>query len=128
LRKGGEDENRKKNFNPALPLLYNSLGIQSRAFAQVTLRLHGLNTIGAELAPSLAEGFLRSIGATTIQRVSFGENQVLVNGTIAGRDSGVKSKLFQIRNEMLIFPYRKTIGGCNKILKIVTSVNFCDFF
>ncbi len=36
---------------------------------QRVLRLHGSNTIGSELAPALAEGFLRKIGATNVQRL-----------------------------------------------------------
>ncbi|MCI5219062.1 MAG: hypothetical protein D3914_07685, partial [Candidatus Electrothrix sp. LOE2] len=32
------------------------------------LRLHGSNTIGAELAPDLAEAFLKKIGAESVSR------------------------------------------------------------
>jgi phosphate transport system substrate-binding protein len=35
----------------------------------VILRLHGSNTIGAQLAPALAEGFLKAQGATDIRVV-----------------------------------------------------------
>src|ERR1700722_8961346 len=40
----------------------------SRPSRQVVLRLHGSNTIGNQLAPSLCEDFLKSQGATSVQR------------------------------------------------------------
>ncbi len=39
-----------------------------RPVRQVALRLHGSNTIGKELAPSLCEDFLKYEGATSVQR------------------------------------------------------------
>jgi len=37
---------------------------------EIVLRLHGSNTIGAKLAPMLAEEFLKREGATSVERVS----------------------------------------------------------
>ncbi len=49
----------------------------------VSIRLCGSNTIGAELAPALVEEFLRSKGATGVQRSS-GSDTARVTGTLAG--------------------------------------------
>ncbi|WP_446007746.1 substrate-binding domain-containing protein [Candidatus Electrothrix sp.] len=54
----------------ALIFFMATLGSQ-QAFAQTSktiLRLHGSNTIGAKLAPDLAEAFLKKIGADTVRR------------------------------------------------------------
>jgi phosphate transport system substrate-binding protein len=50
--------------------------------AQV-LRLQGSNTIGADLAPDLAEGFLAGKGATDVQRTA-SSGLVTVSGTVPG--------------------------------------------
>lgn len=50
--------------------------------AQV-VRLQGSNTIGADLAPDLAEGFLASKGATNVQRTS-ASGLVTVSGAVPG--------------------------------------------
>jgi phosphate transport system substrate-binding protein len=50
--------------------------------AQV-VRLQGSNTIGAELAPDLAEGFLAGKGATDVQRTA-ASGLVTVSGTVPG--------------------------------------------
>src|SRR5215469_6094935 len=46
------------------------------------LRIHGSNTIGAQLAPALAEAFLRQRGATSITTTTTGPDTVVVQGTI----------------------------------------------
>jgi phosphate transport system substrate-binding protein len=48
----------------------------------VMLRVHGSNTIGAQLAPALAEAFLRQRGATSIKTTSTGPDTVVVQGTL----------------------------------------------
>src|SRR5215472_599095 len=45
------------------------------------LRVHGSNTIGAQLAPALAEAFLRQRGATSITTTTTGQDTVVVQGT-----------------------------------------------
>jgi hypothetical protein len=50
--------------------------------AQV-VRLQGSNTVGADLAPDLAEGFLASKGATNVQRTA-ASGLVTVSGTVPG--------------------------------------------
>ncbi len=62
---------------------------------ETVVRLVGSNTIGAELAPDLAEGFLAAEGATDVRRQS-GDGVVSVIGTPAGRDAPVR---FEIRAE-----------------------------
>ena len=47
------------------------------------MRLQGSNTIGADLAPNLAEGFLASKGATDVQRTE-ASGLVTVSGTVPG--------------------------------------------
>src|SRR5215472_3823437 len=48
----------------------------------VILRIHGSNTIGAQLAPALAEAFLRQRGATSISATNTGPDAFVVRGTI----------------------------------------------
>ena len=52
---------------------------------ELLLRMHGSNTIGAELAPALAEEFLRRQGAYRIMRVPVKEDEMLVRGRMKGR-------------------------------------------
>jgi phosphate transport system substrate-binding protein len=61
--------------------------------AQV-VRLQGSNTIGADLAPDLAEGFLAGKGATDVQRTA-ASGLVTVSGTVPGADE----VRFEIRAE-----------------------------
>lgn len=56
----------------------------------VILRLHGSNTIGSELAPRLAEEFLRAQGATNVRRVDAGEHRLWVLADWAGRAVAVE--------------------------------------
>ena len=48
------------------------------------LRLHGSNTIGADLAPALAEKFLARQGATGIHRASGAADEMTVEGQVPG--------------------------------------------
>jgi len=50
----------------------------------VLLRLHGSNTIGAQLAPTLAEAFLKSQGASDVLRVPGRSDEMLVQGVLPG--------------------------------------------
>jgi PiT family inorganic phosphate transporter len=55
------------------------------------LRLHGSNTIGAELAPSLAEGFLRKLGSTDVDRNKDKDGHVwVVSGHVPGNANPVE--------------------------------------
>jgi phosphate transport system substrate-binding protein len=65
-------------------------GPASASSQSVLLRMHGSNTIGAQLAPALAEAFLRSKGATDVKTTSRGQDEVAVHGTLPG-DSSPKS-------------------------------------
>lgn len=49
------------------------------------LRLAGSNTIGAELAPALAEAYLAAKGASSVEVRSVGENEYRVGGSNSGR-------------------------------------------
>lgn len=58
---------------------------------ETLLRLHGSNTIGATLAPALAEHFLRSIGADDIRRLDGSKpEEFRVEGLIQGKRHAVE--------------------------------------
>ena len=55
------------------------------------LRMHGSNTIGAELAPSLAEGFLRTLGSTDVDRNKDKDGHAwIVTGHVPGNANAVE--------------------------------------
>src|SRR5215470_8366369 len=70
-----------------IPLLMLVFARHKSSTANLThaLRLHGSNTIGARLAPALAEEFLRKQGATDV-RTANGANpdEAIVSGTLPG--------------------------------------------
>ncbi len=74
---------------PGAPVLSSSSG------GDVILRLHGSNTIGAKLAPALAEEFLRQQGAKDVKTVA-GSNaeESTVQGVLPGDSS---SKIIEIQ-------------------------------
>lgn len=47
---------------------------------QITVRLHGSNTVGATLAPTLATAYLRLQGVENVERLATGENEVQLQG------------------------------------------------
>jgi len=57
---------------------------QAKDGREVLLRLHGSNTIGATLAPALAENFLKSLGATDIKKTHPSDMETRVEGKIKG--------------------------------------------
>lgn len=52
------------------------------------LTIHGSNTIGAQLAPALIKGYLKSLGADPVELIELGNNESRVQATLAksGRD------------------------------------------
>lgn len=58
-------------------------GLPAPTTAGATVRLCGSNTIGAELAPALAEDYLASLGATDVRRESTA-SAVMTSGVIPG--------------------------------------------
>ena len=56
----------------------------------IILRVHGSNTIGAELMPLLAEKYLEQQGATDVRRIPGKLDETVVQGVLAG-DSSPKS-------------------------------------
>lgn len=56
----------------------------SGAAAKTILRLHGSNTIGAQLAPALAQAYLKQQGAQDVTIVPGGPDEVSVQGTVNG--------------------------------------------
>jgi len=62
-------------------------GIGSGSSDGLLLRIHGSNTIGAQLLPALAEAFLRQKGATGIKTVPHGQDEVLVQGVLPDQSS-----------------------------------------
>jgi phosphate transport system substrate-binding protein len=55
--------------------------------SSVILRMSGSNTIGAELAPALAQAYLRQRGATDITTIPQGSDVVQVQGKLPGESS-----------------------------------------
>lgn len=55
--------------------------------ASVILRIHGSNTIGAQLAPALAEEFLRQRGATDVKILPQSTDEVVVQGKLPGESA-----------------------------------------
>ncbi len=53
----------------------------------IILRLHGSNTIGSQLAPMLAEAFLRRLGAYGIARRQTNPDEMLVRATLKGKST-----------------------------------------
>lgn len=51
--------------------------------AKVVLRIHGSNTLGAELLPTLAEDFLKKEGARTTQRIEIAPNEWRIEAVTA---------------------------------------------
>jgi phosphate transport system substrate-binding protein len=62
-------------------------GVGSGSSDGLILRVHGSNTIGAQLLPALAEAFLTQKGATGIKTVPNGKDEVLVQGALPGQSS-----------------------------------------
>jgi phosphate transport system substrate-binding protein len=50
--------------------------------AKVVLRIHGSNTLGAELLPAMAEAYLKREGASSVQRISTAANEWRIEGSI----------------------------------------------
>jgi phosphate transport system substrate-binding protein len=69
-------------FQPSSTSAQPDPGVNPGSSAQV-VRLEGSNTIGADLAPDLAEGFLAGKGATDVQRTA-ASGLVTVAGTVPG--------------------------------------------
>jgi len=67
----------KPSAEPSAPAAAAPLERVSAARAQVLLRLHGSNTIGQELAPRLAEAFLKQQGYTSVERGVPGEQTTI---------------------------------------------------
>lgn len=53
----------------------------------VILRIHGSNTIGAQLAPALAEEYLRQKGARDVKIIPQAADEVIVQGQMPGESS-----------------------------------------
>ena len=65
-------------ISPVFPLL---LSVKAKeASPNIILRLHGSNTIGANLAPELVTAFLKDKGYTDIEKVPVAEQEVLIKG------------------------------------------------
>ncbi len=67
---------------PAAP--QPTLANQPAQPARVLLRFAGASTVGAQLAPALAEAYLASLGATGVQTSPAGSEGVKVQGTLDG--------------------------------------------
>jgi phosphate transport system substrate-binding protein len=58
--------------------------------ANVILRLHGSNTIGAQLVPALAQAYLRQQGAQDVKIVPGAADEVTVEGAISGARQAIE--------------------------------------
>ena len=56
----------------------------TRGGAQIILRMHGSNTIGAQLGPALAQAYLRQKGAQDVRNVPGAADEVTVQGSLSG--------------------------------------------
>jgi phosphate transport system substrate-binding protein len=76
-----------KNWYKVLWLIA-ALGLATgaQAAAQAQLRVHGSNTIGAELMPELAEAWLKEKGYSNVSRSQTGEDEMQVLGVNAKGD------------------------------------------
>ncbi len=62
------------------------ISLAAKTEEEILLRLHGSNTVGAQLAPALAEGYLQKLGAEKVTTQSTEEaNEVRVEGTIENK-------------------------------------------
>ena len=70
------------SVSPVFPLL---LSVKAREVSpSIILRLHGSNTIGANLAPELVTAFLKDKGYTDIEKVPVAEQEILIKGKKVG--------------------------------------------
>jgi phosphate transport system substrate-binding protein len=61
-------------------------GMHKNPAAAATIRIHGSNTIGVELAPALVEEFLKRENATNITRLPTDDpQQIVIQGTLPGQ-------------------------------------------
>jgi phosphate transport system substrate-binding protein len=58
------------------------------------LRLHGSNTIGAQLVPALAEAYLKAQGATNVRRAPAGNDELLVQGNLPGSSTSATIEIY----------------------------------
>ena len=82
----------KRDTTQVVESVDTGLPEQAATDAEIILRLHGSNTVGAKLAPDLAKGFLASLGASTIQVIQTAEVEKIVQGTINGKAQAVEIK------------------------------------
>ena len=68
----------------------NPVDAPARVIAAPVLRLSGSNTIGAQLAPDLVEGWLRSKGAIDVRRSNSGVDNTAITGTVNGTGQRVE--------------------------------------
>lgn len=64
--------------------------------AETLLTITGSNTIGADLAPALAKGYLKKLGGYAVQSVESGENQQVIYATLPPNQDTQKQKIVRI--------------------------------
>ncbi|SDZ88515.1 phosphate ABC transporter substrate-binding protein, PhoT family [Thiothrix caldifontis] len=76
------------------------------------LRLHGSNTIGATLAPALAEAFLKQKGYTDVQQVRDGELDIRVQGKApsSGEQDSIEIKAYGTGTAFMETPQHAGVG------------------
>jgi phosphate transport system substrate-binding protein len=71
-------------------LRHRSAGDGTPTGAKLILRLHGSNTIGAQLGPALAQAYLRRQGAQDVKTIPGKPDEVTVQGTLSGSPQGIE--------------------------------------
>ena len=83
---------------------------QPRQARQVALRLHGSNTIGKDLVPTLCEDFLKYEGATSVQRKpGTRENEIDVEAVLPNEPGGAVT--FEIQAHGSKTAFTDLVGG-----------------
>ena len=80
-----------------------------RPSADVLLRIHGTNTIGVQLAPALAQAYLKAQGVTNISTRTSGMDELAVIGLLSG-----KRQVIEIKEHGSATAFRDlATGGCD---------------
>ena len=75
-------------------LAKNQASANGTPAATTVLRLHGSNTIGAELTPALVESFLKRKGATRVVRIPGGPDEMVIWCSLPGKSQPSAVEIF----------------------------------
>ena len=93
--------NRKGQTSPIVPILIAVIGMvvlggwwYMRSSTKVALRIHGSNTIGAELGPAMVEAWLKSLGATDIKTKELKKEESQIVASVPGESGPLVVEIF----------------------------------